>query len=276
MTDLIDLANTYTHVIGGGGFGVVKTGNIAPYDKYAVKFLYASECPTAKQEYITNKFVHTAYEIFQQCNPVKGVSVVNPYDYVMPNGIINHGTDHYDCAVTMERLVSPMSDGYAVHLAFNGVIIPSQLNQLRYAKNIPRGYFFGPEYIQTLFGNYLTLEDITYRIGILDGITIFGAHKIPIDAEYILTIGKDSYTVTMIDFGLFSDINLSVPGLAEEISLAQENNLYYHPSSEAIPYEHQESCKRAYISGFTDAYNCFNNVAYQRLYEELIAIYESF
>lgn len=279
MTDLINLLNTYTHVIGGGGFGIVKTGNTDPYDKYAVKFLYASECPTANKEFITNKFVHSAFEIFKQCNPVKAVSVVEPYNYIMSNDFIKHGTNHYDCALTMERLVSPMSDGYAVHLAFNGVIIPSQLNQLKYAKDAPRGYFFGPEYIQNLIVNQpiiSTLEAITYRIGILDGITIFGAHKIPIDAEYILTIGDDGYTITMLDFGLFSNINLSSPGLAEEISLAQEYNLYYHPSSDSIPYNHKESCKQAYIQGFTDAYYCFNNTAYQSLYYELIDIYQSF
>lgn len=80
MLSLQDLTRTYTKVI-GGGFGVVKTGSGDPYDKYAVKFLFKSECPSAKKEFITNKFLYAAYEIFLRCNPVTAVSIVKPYDF---------------------------------------------------------------------------------------------------------------------------------------------------------------------------------------------------
>lgn len=276
---LDDLSRTYTEVIGGGGYGIVKTGIGDPYDKYAVKFLYAAQCPSAKTEYITNKFIYSAYEIFTLHNPLLGVSVVKPYDFTSSDCVVNCNSDKYDCAVVMERLISPLN--YAVHLAFNGVIHPSMLNTIIYAGKVPRGYFFDPEHIESMLqGQKIlsTLEDITYRMGILDGISIFGARKIPIDVEYILTVGSDGYNVTMIDFGFFTDLNITSSNyqeVAQNISDQQELNLYYHPYSDAIPINHRESCKDAYIRGFTEAYNTFNTEIYSQLYNALISIYMS-
>ena len=283
MLALDDLTRTYTEVIGGGGFGIVKTGVGDPYDKFAVKFLYASQCPSAKKEFITNKFVYSAYEIFILNNPVKALSVVKPYNFTSSNCIVNCNADNYDCAVVMERLISPLD--YAVHLAFNGVIHPSMMNKIIYVgnnpKNVPRGYFFGPEYVESMIKDQKIinkLEDITYRMGILDGISIFGARKIPIDVEYILTVGPDGYTVTMLDFGMFADININSDNyqeIAQNISDQQELNLYYHPHSDAIPLNNRQSCKDSYIQGFTEAFRAFDTNLYTKLYDALIMIYVS-
>ena len=276
MLSLEDLVATYTKVIGAGGFGIVKTGIGDPYENFAVKFLHASKCSSAKKEYIVNKFLYSAYEILTRCNPVSGISIVKPYDYVSSKCIVNCNKDTYDCAVIMERLISPMPDGYAYHLAFNGVISPGQLNKIIYAGDVPRGYFFDPIHTETMFAGQITLEDITYRIGILDGISIFGARMNPIDVEYILTVSEQGLAVTMLDFGMFGDINLTptnVKEVAEEISTKQEYNLYYHPYSDAIPQDRRESCRFAYIKGFTEAFNCFENDNYRPLYDALIEIY---
>jgi len=279
---LEELTRTYTRIIGGGGFGIVKTGIGDPYDKFAVKFLYAFNCPSAKKEYIANKIVYNAYEIFLKCDLIQGVSVVKPYDFTVSNCKVNCNKDTYDCAVSMERLFSPMTDGYAVHIAFNGVVPPSQINKIIYAGIAPRGHFYDPSHIRSLLNLYnddylKTLEDITYRIGLLEGICIFGARIIPKDAEYILTVKNNSLNVTMIDFGMFEDLNVNSNYIevANIISEAQEFNLYYHPYSEVIPKDHKESCKMAFINGFTEAYNCFNNFTYKPLYDELITIYNT-
>lgn len=286
MLTLEDLVRTYEVVIGGGAFGLVKTGVGAPYDQYAVKFLYASQCPSAKKEYIVNKFLYSAYEIFERCNPVSAVSIVKPYDYVSSGCVVNCATDKYDCAVVMERLRSPRQ--YAVHLAFNGVIHPSMLNKIIYvganSTGPPRGEFYDPQHIEAMIaqntGALRSLEDITYRMGILDGICIFGARKIPIDAEYLLTVSEDGFAVTMIDFGMFSDLNVTADNYAEvakTISDQQEYNLYYHPYSEAIPEDRQESCKIAYLQGFTEAFNCFDDGdnTYRPLFNALLTLYNN-
>jgi hypothetical protein len=277
---LQQLTRTYIQIIGGGGFGIVKTGIGDPYDKYAVKFLYASNCPSAKKEYIINKNVYNAYEIFLKCNMLNGISVVKPYDFTMSNCKVGCNKDNYDCAVSMERLFSPMSDGYAVHIAFNGVVPPSQINKIIYAGIAPRGYFYDVAHIQNILNTYndnniKTIEDIIYRIGILEGICIFGARTIAKDVEYILTVKDGNLNVTMIDFGMFEDLNVNsnYKEIANKISEAQEFNLYYHPYSEAIPEAYKESCKISFINGITEAYNCFDNPIYKSLYDELITIY---
>jgi hypothetical protein len=279
MLSLNDLAITYTQVIGGGGYGIVKTGIGDPYNKYAVKFLYASQCPSAKKEYISNKLIYSAYEIFMLHDPVPGVSVVKPYDFTTSNCTVNCNTDTYDCAVVMERLTSPLD--YAVHLAFNGAISPSMMNKIIYADKIPRGYFFDPQHIESMLTGQTVitkLEDIIYRMGILDGISIFGARKIPVDAEYILTVSPTGLNVSMLDFGMFADLNVTPDNyqeVAQYISDQQELNLYYHPYSEAIPADRQQSCKNSYIEGFTKAYKRFDSDTYSQLYNALIDIYTS-
>lgn len=91
-----------------------------------------------------------------------------------------------------------------------------------------------------------------------------------LDVEYILTIVDDGYTVTMLDFGMFENLDVTV---AEYISEKQEYNLYYHPSSEAIPIENRQSCKDAYIKGITEALTCFDDGTYALLYNALMHYY---
>ena len=105
MLSLEDLIRTYTKVIGGGGYGVVKTGVGDPYDKFAVKFLFKSLCPSAKNEFITNKFVYTAYEIFIRCNPVPAVHVVRPYDFTSHDCIINCNNNEYLITVPTGKFI---------------------------------------------------------------------------------------------------------------------------------------------------------------------------
>lgn len=80
----------------------------------------------------------------------------------------------------------------------------------------------------------------------------------------------------MIDFGMFENLDVTLTNyetIAEYISEKQEFNLYYHPSSEGIPPERRQSCKDAYIKGFTDAFECFDDGTYTSLYNTLIEIY---
>jgi hypothetical protein len=274
-TALEKLSQTYTQVIGGGGFGEVKTDATG---QYAIKFLYARQCPSAKKEYLANRSVYSAYKSFLVCMQVSNVSVVKPLDFVEEDcQVVSCGNDRYACAVIMERL-TPWAGEYAMHLAFNGVVPETRINTLVLTNNgIPRGYFYDPTYFLTHYNVGLTLEDITYRIGLLDGITIFGARMNPVDAEYVLTNKNGIPTVTMLDFGMFTQINVTpdnVAFVADDISSAQMYNLYYHPGySEVIPAEHVESCKQAFIKGISDAFQCFENKELQGLYDELIKLY---
>lgn len=275
----MDTCQQYSVILGGGGYGVVKTGVDYPDNTIAVKFLKQG-CNDAKKEYITNRKVYDAYKIFLRCHYVSNISVVKPYEFVNGSTNIVCGDNTYSCLLKMERLFSPMKDGYAVHIAINGQMHVSQLNKLVMSGNVPRGYFYDSDHILKLIKGSMSLADVTYRIGVLDGICIFGAHYAPIDAEYILTVNKeDELYVTMIDFGLFTPLEVTYDtykSVASYISDAQDDNLYYHPHSDEIPFEFVDEARNAFIQGISDAYNCFksnNNESYDLLYKSLIELY---
>lgn len=112
----------------------MKTGIGYPYDKYAVKFLFKSQCPSAKKEFITNKFLYAAYEIFLRCNNVPAVSVVKPYDFASNDCVVSCGIDNYDCAV------GKISVSIELCCSF----------KISYAGANPRGYFYDPEHIESM------------------------------------------------------------------------------------------------------------------------------
>ena len=181
----------------------------------------------------------------------------------------------------MKRLISPMTDGYAVHIAINGQLSVANRNKISYSNYIPRGYFYDVDGILDIIEDSdLTLDAITYRIGLLDGIAIFGARIAPIDAEYIL-VKNPNLSVAMIDYGLFIPLDVTTDNyqtIAEFISNYQDDNLYYHPHSDAIPEKYRELCRAAFIRGITQAYEFFqvsNDKNYDLLYTKLIELYET-
>jgi hypothetical protein len=220
--------------------------------------------------------------MFLKCKNIGNFTVVKPINFIEKECLANCNKDVYSCAVIMERLISPVGD-YAVHLTMNGVVPAGSLNRLSYTgKGIPRGYYYDPDNIQAILSQYndkiSSLEDITYRIGLLEGIAIFGARVKTTDVEYILSVKDNALNITVLDFGMAEQLNITEQNsqtLAEAISRDQEYNLYYHPYSEAIPPEHQESCKEAFISGITQAFDCFYEPTYQLLFDSLIKIYEN-
>jgi len=278
MTEVTrNLLKNYPVALGAGGFGLVKTGNRPPFDGFAVKFMRREYCETAKKEYIINKKISMAFDIFLRCEPTSEVTVVETLDFV---NNCNYLEESYGCGVIMKRLISPSSDGYAIHIAINGQLNRSNRNKIIYSNDIPRGYFYDADRILDIIkGSELTLDAITYRIGLLDGIAIFGARIAPIDAEYIL-VKNPNLSVAMIDYGLFIPLDVTMNNyqtIAEYISTQQDNNLYYHPHSDAIPREYQEICKIAFIRGITKAYECFrvaNDMNYDLLYNKLVELYE--
>jgi hypothetical protein len=255
------LLRAHTQIIGGGGYGVVRTGTEPPHDREAVKFLYKGECPSAKKEYILNKRVYGAYKVFRMCS-----GNTAPIAVVKPLNFIENGGGEYSCALVMQRLI--FDRDYAIHPALNGVVPLNQLNKLALtSRGQPRGYYLDP----TETSKYLPLAQVTYCIGLLDAIAIFGAKLIPVDAEYVITKERK---IAMLDFGMFKDLTVSqdnIQEVAEEISRAQEYNLYYHPYSELVGDE----CKRTFLLGFTEGYLCFNNgnEIYTSLYESLLTLY---
>lgn len=273
-----ELLDTYMIVIGGGGYGVVKTGTDEESNKIAVKFLKAESCPSAKREFIINKKINNAFNIFQTFSNKPYISIVETESYVDDDEGIS---SLFNCAVVMKRLKSLYPDGYAIHVSVNGQLSSSQMNKLVYSGNAPRGYFYDTKHIiDILDKTNLTLVDVVYRIGILVGVTIFGAYMVPVDAEYILTLDdNDMVQVTMIDYGMFESIDVNPSNykdVARRISDEQDDNLYYHPATDAIPDEYADLCKVAFIKGFTEAYMCFadiNNANYELLYKELIELY---
>lgn len=280
--DICELLDRYKIILGGGGYGVVKTGDELD-DATAVKFLKSKMCPSAKKEYIVARKVYDAYKIFLNCKKVPNFSVVKPYNFIQ-NGNSACPDGKYSCALIMERLFSPIDDGYAVHLALNGQIHWSSMNKVLYSNGVPRGYFYGPIHVKELLSQgrgLASLEQVTYRIGLLDGIVIFGAGMIPVDVEYILTVKNKEYYVSLIDVGLFVPLDVSntnVEDLAMYISELQDNNLYYHPYSDAIPSETSGLCRDAFIQGINDAYGCFREIngnAYDSLHFHLIKLYTS-
>lgn len=274
--DLPSLLEEYDTVIGGGGYGVVKS---KPQSNTAVKFLYRVECPGARREFVINRQVYSVLKTFLQCAAVPYVHVVKPFGFVEGGNCVLE-KDCYSCAFLMERLYFPLE--FAVHAALNGNLPANRENKLVLtSKGNPRGYFYTATKIKELMRKIdrgvKTLADITLRIGLLDGLVIFGARMIPKDAEYVLNIKEGSLYVTMLDFGLFEDFNVhdgNVEQVAEAIVQAQEYNLYYTPFSDAIPENEREACRIAFLHGLELAYDCLNkDDTYAALYTELLRLY---
>lgn len=264
---------TYTEVLGGGGYGVVMGSELNP--DYAIKFLYNSQCASAKKEYIKGREVYNALKIFISCNDGNdmGISVAKPVEFVQKEKCT---LCDYSCMLVMERVYSPLfgingqNENYASHIILNDSFPVNMLNTLVLTKNgNPRGYFYGPDFI--LQHTSLTLPYITYRIGLLEGISIFGAMIVPKDVEYLLTEKHGQIYITMVDFGMFYNVNSTTT--AEDISNEQEYNLYYHPYSELIPVEYRDECRDAFIKGITDTFNCFEREDMKDIYDDLINIY---
>ena len=278
--ELQDLYKNYKKIIGGGGFGIVKTGEEPPYEGIAVKFLYKDKCPNAKLEYLINKAIYSSFHALLKCQHFPNFSVVKPINFV-EDGPVSNG---FSCAVIMERLRFPINPEYAIHIAVNDIVPPSKINTLIYADKVPRGYFYDFDHIEEIikkhpFGSIKRMEDVIYRIGLLDGICIFGARILPRDAEYVLSIYNEVLFVTMIDFGMFERIDVTPANyekIAYNISEAQDDNLYYYPATEGIPLERRNACIDAFMKGMSDAYNCLDISNDASLYNELMNIYSKY
>jgi hypothetical protein len=291
--NICDLLTIYPDTIGGGSTGTVRTGTTYPWNTVAVKFV-SDSCVDTRREFNINRFIYQAWVSVMESSPVSNASVVKPIRYISSGSQPQCG---YTCAAVMERLSSPldkrddeyqrepgMSNG-SIHITFNNSVPKSLLtttiaDAIRIESQFgSRGYLFSPSAIQQILDNRrinpfgMTLEDITYRIGMLEATSIFGAGYVP-HCEYILSMGAEGIAVSAIDFGSSELIpsTVDVDQLANYISRSQELNLYYHPSSTAAP----ESCRKSYIDGVSLAYDNFETPQNGPLYDKLISIYNEY
>ena len=275
----------FTKTLGAGGFGIVKTGSSYPENEYAIKFLHSSEaCGSAKKEFIIGKGIYDAFVTFRQCDPsVTQINIPEPIEFsdIKYNG--------YDCYVVMKRLFSAHEKGdYAIHLVFNDILPASQINKLvmrhygatATGDNSPRGYFYNMDKVREYLDQYPgkamdieTISDVVYRMGVLNGIIIFGARYIPHDVEYLLTYENGHYDVSVLDFGMATPINITEDNydeIAKDISQKQELDVYFHPCS-INPID--EQLKQRYIEGITVAYECFKDLILPEFYQSLVKYY---
>jgi hypothetical protein len=269
-----NLERLYTVPIGAGGYGVVMGSSYNK--KYAVKFLHREECASARREFNTNRAVYAAAKTCSFSKVIPYIGVVKPVNF------FDADSSNYSCSITMERLYfeGPNGETVAIHAILNGVVDPSQYGKIILTpKGIPRGVFYGPREVATLVEKYSlgSLRNVTFRIGFLEAICIFGAKMIPVDAEYLLNVKHNELLVTMVDFGMFEDMNVTDENyerIANEIYNAQDSNIYYSPMSDAIPGEEGRQCKEAFLIGFQTGYGCFSgNPVYEKLYKKLLSLY---
>lgn len=258
-------------IIGGGAFGVVKTGLTHPFNEFVAKFLKDKIlCGKAKKEFLIHKSVWSAYDSY--------VSFANDEFFVgvVPKPI--HFTENDGgCSVVSERLISAKGKGdFSVHIIINDALSPHLLGTLiKTPSGEPRGYFYGPKQLVEEFD--VNVSYLTYNIGVLDAICIFGSRQIPIDVEYILIRRNDgTIGVGMIDYGMFEEICEYTPDIAVKIAKSQEINLYYYPEMANLDDNERVKCRDSYKLGFSMAYNFFKtqNEKYQILFDTLNELYD--
>jgi mannose-6-phosphate isomerase-like protein (cupin superfamily) len=220
MTDKELEVDKYTTILGSGGFGLVVYN---PSDNMVMKLIYKeSQCAEASIEAGYHKRVYEKIQEWLVKHPKDQINVIKPYGY--RDQAIVWNDQFFRCSYVMD-LIRPIPGFKSlVHVILkeeNKHILNKEVGRI-YTQpisktNPSRGFFATCDYITDNIldrvnkGNIRGCNDLARLLGLLFGISVFGARVIPKDAEYVLSYNKDLLTVTMLDFGMFVPIDLSKP-----------------------------------------------------------------
>lgn len=236
------LLTRYPNVIGGGIDGVVRTGDSPPYDSVAVKFYRENNkksiCERVIYSSMVNRIIDRVFHRFMESSPISNMHVQRVYKLIRETE--SKDNSFFSCAVLTERLLSPMDIPYfvsqksygAINIRITDTVYEYTTTDISNPTVIEtrmgtRGFIYNQDAIRQLLNiksinpTGLTIENIVYRIGALEAISIFGAGYLS-RANYVLDI-MTSYIsgarapdignmgagvrVTMSDFDMSININ---------------------------------------------------------------------
>lgn len=229
----------YTKVLGSGGFGLVVYN---PLDNIVMKLIYKdSQCQEASVESGYHKQVYEKVKEWLKNHPLDQIDVIKPHGF--RDQAIVWNDQYFRCSYVMD-LIKPIP-GFStlVHIILkeeNKQLFNKELGRISTQPvsntNPSRGFFATCEYITEniltkVNSNMITsCDELARLLGILFGISIFGAKIIPKDAEYVLSYKNNQLTVTMLDFGMFIPLDLSKP-LDKYVSIIKyevmEQDIYF-------------------------------------------------
>lgn len=267
---LCDLTRRYRVTIGHGENSVIRTGSYPPYDAVAVKFIKHLKSPTdtckeAHKSLKRNIIVYDGFTRFITCMSLHSINVVKPMKVVeapCARSETPYGDDQYlGCALVTERVISPFLNNQTTHIVLSGNTHPEDLTMSVSAPKLtPKGYWCNSDALnEILMVKELNTRDISistlhHRMGVLDGIMIFGCSLIPRGCAYVLGVNRNdpdfesSLAVTLMNFDQCLKIK---PYMYNDISALSQriwNILIYDP------YHPRNS--QTYLDGIRDATKC--------------------
>lgn len=234
----IDIS-TFNVPIGIGMSGI--TYGSEKYPLLALKRMTGSICDEAETEFERSVRIYDAYRLYTLCNET-------PIPYLKVPQFLSFTRNEDSCDLLIERVL-PTRDEQLWHLSLSDTIpMKDRTYGLSFSGNSDgplRGFFPSTSTLSAHLDDRLFLGDIVYRIGILDGILLFGAGYLPIDVEYVLD--KED-NVTALDFGLV------VPNTYDDAAI----NTYIDSLDTSIYYIPIDEYRTNFLAGLRSAYNCFS------------------
>jgi len=207
----------YTDIIGGGGFGI-----IAKHSRKdeVVKLLFKSEdCNNAEIEFRMNRKVYESIKLIEESYPSLRVNTPIPIHF--SNDPVETKMGSFKCYYSMSLINTLPNSKYLFHTVLKDEYenIMNKLISKNYKdpvsdENPARGIFYTYKKLDPLLNELKdvvirTVKDISFRMGALFGICIFGSQLFPIDGEFVLSIQNNKLYLSLLDFGMFEQVDIN-------------------------------------------------------------------
>jgi hypothetical protein len=235
----MDLDDDKYEVIGSGGFGKIIYNK--ENDK-VVKLIYTLEdCFIGEIEYKKHLNIYEKIKTLLSYNNSLQISTPKPIGFL--NNKLTYDKNVYGCGYVMKYMPHlEIIDGL-IHIIFKSEhkkifnrLVGRKYNEQISKDNPSRGFFADIDYIEEIIlpsiPSHLKKkikdgDDISLNMGILYGSCIFGGKMMPIDAEYVLSFDNNELTVSLIDYGMFSDIVYNIDEFISMREQIEEIDLYF-------------------------------------------------
>lgn len=235
----MDLDDDKYEVIGSGGFGKIIYSK--ENDK-VVKLIYTlDDCFIGEIEYKKHLNIYEKIKTLLSYNNSLQISTPKPIGFL--NNKLTYDKNVYGCGYVMKYMPHlEIIDGL-IHIIFKSEhkkifnrLVGRKYNEEISKDNPSRGFFADIDYIEDIIlpsiPSYLKKkikdgDDISLNMGILYGTCIFGGKMMPIDAEYVLSFDDNELTVSLIDYGMFSDIVYNIDEFISMREQIEEIDLYF-------------------------------------------------
>lgn len=210
-------------IIGSGGFGKIFKSN---KEAIVIKLMYSGKCSDAEKEYNFHKKCYDAFISDSLQTNIPQVHISEPLDF--SNEKITVSSVTYDCGYKMSYIENIKTMNNSFQDVLYHIVLKSDYDNLdrevgrSYMRavdeneNPSRGFFATSKYIENNIlkklsdeqkGDIKSLDDVCQKMAYFFSICIFGANLVPIDAEYVLSKHDDKLCVSLLDFGMFKEID---------------------------------------------------------------------